>query len=78
MDMTSPKLRLTQDHNVLNAHAMRVLRRLCETGAILAMASVMDKAIALCDMPDGRRAKTSIIDSALAQAFALKSWISAA
>ena len=78
MDMTPPKLRLTQDHNVLNAQAMRVLLRLCETGAILAVASGMDKAILLRDIPDGRCAKTAIIDSALAQAFALKSWISAA
>ena len=76
MDMTSPKLRQTQDYNVLNAHALRVLLRLCETGAILAVASGMDKAIVLSDIPDGRCAKTAIIDSALAQAFALKSWIS--
>ena len=70
------KLPQTQDDNVLHAQVWRFLPRLCETGAILAVASGMDKAIVLRDIPDGRSAKTAVIDSALAQAFVLKSCIS--
>jgi hypothetical protein len=44
--------------------------------AIIVAASGIDKAIVLRDMPDGRSAKKAVIDSALAQYFALKSWIS--
>ena len=76
MDMTSSKLPQTQDDNVLHAHALRVIPRLRETGTILAVASGMYEAIVLRDMPDGRSAKTAVIDRALAQDFALKSWIS--
>ena len=54
---------------------MRVLPRLCKTGAIIVADSGIDKAIVLRDMPDGRSAKKAVIDSALAQAFVLKSCI---
>ena len=64
----------TQDDNVLHAQALRVLLRLCDTGAISVVASGMDKAIVLRDMPNGRSVKTAVIDSDLAQFFTLKSW----
>ena len=65
----------TQDDRTLNAHAIRVLPRLCETGAILAVAEGMEKSIVVRDMPDGSSAKTAVLDTTLAQAFALKFWI---
>ncbi|MDG2407110.1 MAG: helix-turn-helix domain containing protein, partial [Paracoccaceae bacterium] len=70
------KSSLTQDDDVLQAHALRVLSGVCETGAILAVASGMDKAIVLGDMRDGPSAKTVVIYSVLAQDLALKPWIS--
>ena len=65
----------TQDDRTLFEHAIRVLPRLCEAGAILAEADGMDKAIFVRDMPDGSSSKTAVLDTALAQAFALKAWI---
>jgi hypothetical protein len=35
----------------------------------------MDKAVVLRDLPDGRTARTGVVDRAVAQAFALKDWI---
>ena len=65
----------TQDDRTLFEHAIRVLPRLCEAGAILAVADGMEKAIVVRDMPDGSSSKTAVLDTALAQAFALKAWI---
>ena len=56
-------------------HAIRVLPRLCEAGAILAVADCMEKAIVVRDMPDGSSSKTTVFDTAGAQASALKAWI---
>ena len=64
-----------QDDRTLRAHAIRVLPRLCETGAILAVADGMDQAIVVRSMPDGSSSKTAVLDTAFAQAFALKAWI---
>jgi hypothetical protein len=65
----------TQDDRTLFQHAIRVLPRLCEAGAILAEADGMDKAIFVRDMPDGSSSKTAVLCTALAQAFAFKAWI---
>ena len=62
----------TQDDRTLFEHSIRVLPRLCEAGAILAVADSMEKAIVMRDMPDGSSSKTAVLDTALAQAFALK------
>jgi hypothetical protein len=66
--------RVTDDH-VLAAEARRVLRRLVEPGAVLAIAPDMEKAVVLRDLPDGRTARTGVVDRSVAQAFALKDWI---
>ena len=51
--------------------ARRILRRLCEPGAVLAVAPDMDKAVVLKGT-----VRTAVVDRAVAQAFALKDWIS--
>lgn len=56
--------------------AMRVLRRLAETGAFLAIAPDMDKAAVMRAFPDGRVMRMAVLDRTIAQAFALKDWIS--
>ena len=55
--------------------AMRVLRRLCETGSVLAVAEDMDKAVVVRDTGDVGTARTAVVDCTIAQALALKDWI---
>ncbi|WP_170480241.1 DUF6456 domain-containing protein [Ruegeria arenilitoris] len=55
---------------------LRVLRRLCETGAVLAVAEDMDKAVVVRDGGFRSATKTTVVDCKIAQAMALKDWIS--
>ena len=59
----------------LTAEASRILRRLCETGAILAVSADMDKAVVVREARDGHASRTAVVDRAVAEAMALKSWI---
>ena len=58
----------------LNREALRILRRLCETGAVLAVAAEMDKAVVVRESEVGSN-RTAIVDREIAEAFALKTWI---
>ncbi len=61
----------------LARESIRVLRRLCETGAVLAVAEQMEKAVVVRDAgPDETGARTAVVDRAIARAMALKDWIS--
>ncbi len=55
---------------------LRVLRRLCETGAVLAVAEDMDKAVVVRDSGQSGTTRTAVVSSDIAQALALKDWIS--
>ena len=66
---------LLVDDETLHREGRRMLRRLAETGAVLAIAPDMEKAIVLREFPDGRSARTGVMDRAVAQAFVLKEWI---
>jgi hypothetical protein len=66
---------LPLDEAAIAREARRVLRRLAEPGAVLAIAADMDKAAVLRALPDGKMAQTAVVDRAAAQAFALKDWI---
>ncbi|KIC42560.1 hypothetical protein RA27_04170 [Ruegeria sp. ANG-R] len=57
------------------AEALRVLRRLCESGAVLAVAEDMDKAVVVRDNGEGGTTKTAVVESGIAQALALNDWI---
>ncbi|WP_170412702.1 DUF6456 domain-containing protein [Ruegeria atlantica] len=59
-----------------NREALRILRRLCETGAVLAVAEEMDKAVVVRDTGDGGTTRTAVVDCTIAQALALNDWIS--
>ncbi|MGA0542759.1 DUF6456 domain-containing protein [Neotabrizicola sp. VNH66] len=63
------------DDAELLREARRLLRRLAEPGAVLAFAPEMEKAVVLREFPDGRSARTAVLDRAVAQAFSLKDWI---
>ena len=74
---------LPEDQNVqptltetrLNREALRVLRRLCEKGAVLAVAAEMDKAVVVRETEAGQN-RTAVVDRDIAEAMALKCWIS--
>lgn len=63
--------------DVLNAEALRILPRLCENGAVLAVASEMENAVVVRENDDAT-ARTAIVGQGVAQALALKEWISCA
>ena len=63
------------DEETVVKEARRILRRLAESGAILAVAPQMEKAAVLRELPDGRSTRTAVVDRAVAEAFALKDWI---
>jgi Domain of unknown function (DUF6456)/Homeodomain-like domain len=63
------------DDETLMREGRRMLRRLAEPGAILAIAPDMDKAVVMREAPDGRSMRTGVMDRAVAQAFVLKDWI---
>ncbi len=67
---------LQADASTIAREARRILRRLAEPGALLAIAPDMDKAAVLREFPDGRSTRTAVVDRAVAQAFALREWIS--
>ncbi|HQY43397.1 MAG TPA: DUF6456 domain-containing protein [Paracoccaceae bacterium] len=58
------------DEATINREARRILRRLCENGALLAIAPDMEKAAVLRGT-----VRIAVLDRAVAQAFALKDWI---
>lgn len=57
--------------------ATRILRRMCEKGAVLAVAADMEKAVVVRDTAAGATTRTAVVDREVAQAMALKEWISA-
>ena len=66
---------LIADDATIEAEGRHILRRLAEPGAILAIAPDMEKAVVMREFPDGRSARTGVVDRGVAQAFALKDWI---
>ena len=65
----------TPDSAMLAREARRVLRRLCETSAVLAVADKMEKAVVVRDLGDGGSTRTAVVDAPVAQAMALEGWI---
>jgi hypothetical protein len=58
--------------------AVRILRRLCETGAVLAVGREMEMAVVVRDAPDGTTTRTAVIARDMAQIMALRDWIACA
>ncbi|MDR7125264.1 DUF6456 domain-containing protein [Pseudotabrizicola sp. 4114] len=74
--MTVNPRSLHLDEATLSREGRRILRRLAEPGAVLAIAPDLEKAVVLREFPDGQQARTGVLDRAVAQAFAVKDWIS--
>jgi transposase-like protein len=62
----------------LEAEARRVLRRMCEGGAVLAVAAEMDKAVVVRETASGDTTRLAVVERAVAEAMALKEWIACA
>lgn len=59
----------------METEAARILRRLSESGAVLAVAEGMEKAVVVRDDGAGDAARTAVVDAGVAQALALNEWI---
>lgn len=59
----------------IEREARRILRRLCEKGAFLAVAPNMEKAVVLREVVPGRQNRIAVVDRDVAHAFALQEWI---
>jgi len=59
----------------IEAEARRILRRLAEPDACLAIAPAMEKAVVVREMADGRTVRTGVVDREIAEAFVVKDWI---
>lgn len=62
------------DKGMLRREGLRVLRRLCETGAVLAVANDMDKAVVVREAGTST-ARTAVVARNVARAMVLKDWI---
>ncbi|KJZ20983.1 hypothetical protein TW80_04570 [Loktanella sp. S4079] len=60
----------------IDQEAKRILRRLCEPGAILAVAREMESAVVVREAGNADQLRTAAVDREIAQAMALKDWIS--
>lgn len=68
-----PQEGLTQAR--IDQEAKRVLLRLCEPGAVMAVAREMETAVIVRETPLGDQLRTAVVDREIAQAMALKEWI---
>ncbi|MEM8537454.1 MAG: DUF6456 domain-containing protein, partial [Pseudomonadota bacterium] len=59
----------------IDKEARRVLRRLCEQGATLAVASGMDTSMVVRATAEGEQLQTALVTTEIAKAMALKDWI---
>ncbi len=59
----------------LELEARRILRRLSEQGACLAVASGMETAVVVREDPNGQTIRTGTVDKEIAEAMALRDWI---
>ena len=63
------------EDKTLKQEAARVLRRMCENGAVLAIAKDMDVAVVVREGVDGHTTRTAVVGQEIAQAMAVKGWI---
>lgn len=59
----------------IDREALQVLRRLCESGAVLAVARDMETAVIVREDGNGGSVRTAVVEREIAQAIALKEWV---
>ncbi|MCB1333207.1 MAG: helix-turn-helix domain-containing protein [Roseivivax sp.] len=67
--------RMPLDAETLASEGRRILRRLCEPGAVLAVSPEMERAIVMRSDAGGSGTRTATVDRGVAEAMALKNWI---
>ncbi|QFS83165.1 hypothetical protein FIU97_10030 [Roseivivax sp. THAF40] len=65
----------TGDPAGFQRETQRILQRLCEAGAVLAVAEGMEKAVVVRDQGEGGSVRTAVVDAGIAEAMALRDWI---
>lgn len=78
--MTAP-IRTTAaavDGTTINREARRILRRLNEAGAFLAIAPDMERAVVMKETAEGETLRIAVLSRAVAEVFALNDWICSA
>ncbi len=65
----------TIDEAKMQRESMRVLRRLNEPGACLALAPAMETAVVVRDTGDGPAVRTAVVERMIAEAMAIREWI---
>lgn len=75
MSQSALKTQATTADPRVEREARRILRRLCEKGAFLAVAPNMEKAVVLREVVPGRQNRIAVVDRDVAHAFALQEWI---
>lgn len=78
MTLVKPVSQPLTDDETFPAEARRVLRRMSEPGAVLALAGDMEKGVVVRETNSGTTQRTAIVERALAQALAVKEWINCA
>jgi lambda repressor-like predicted transcriptional regulator len=63
------------DEQALQREGLRVLRRLAEPNAVMAIAPDLEKAVVVRELPDGKSLRTAVLERSVAHAFALKDWV---
>lgn len=66
----------TIDEVTISREASRILRRLSEKGAFLAIANDLERAVVLKETANDGPARIAVVDRPVAEAFVLKDWIS--
>lgn len=64
-----------KDGAALAQQTLRILRRLCESGSVLAVAEGMETAVVVRETADGSTAKTASVDAEFVSVLALNDWI---
>ncbi|WP_372602972.1 DUF6456 domain-containing protein [Actibacterium sp.] len=64
-----------EDEATINREARRILRRLSEAGAFMAIAPDLEKAVVLKETTGGDTTRIAVVSRGVAEAFALKDWI---
>lgn len=65
------------DESKFEREALRVLRRMAEPGACMALADAMENAVVVRDTDDGPAVRTAVVERTVAEAMAIKDWIEA-
>ncbi|KKL16694.1 hypothetical protein LCGC14_2492990, partial [marine sediment metagenome] len=72
---TTRTARRGPSEDTINREGRRILRRLSEPGACLAVAEGLEKAVVVRETATGDTVRTCVVDREIAEAMALKNWI---